>query len=44
MTELNAGARSSVNFFKQAAKARRMPYQRMIRALVDAYAERREGK
>ena len=31
-------------FFKQAAKARRVPYQRMIRALVDAYAERQEGK
>jgi hypothetical protein len=26
--------------FKRAAKARRVPYQRMIRALVDAYAER----
>jgi hypothetical protein len=29
--------------FKRAAKARRVPYQRMIRALVDAYAER-QGK
>ena len=33
-------SRRSVEFFKRAAKARRVPYQRMIRALVDAYAER----
>ena len=33
-------SRRSVDFFKLAAKARRVPYQRMIRALVDAYAER----
>jgi predicted DNA binding CopG/RHH family protein len=32
--------RRSVEFFKRAAKRRRVPYQRMIRALVDAYAER----
>lgn len=32
--------RRSVEYFKRAAKARRVPYQRMIRALVDAYAER----
>ena len=31
---------SSVDFFKREAKKRRVPYQRMIRALVDAYAER----
>jgi predicted DNA binding CopG/RHH family protein len=37
-------SRRSVEFFKRAAKARRVPYQRMIRALVDAYAERQEGK
>ena len=37
-------SRRSVDFFKQAAKARRVPYQRMIRALVDAYAERQDGK
>jgi len=37
-------SRRSVDFFKQAAKARRVPYQRMIRALVDAYAERQERK
>ena len=30
----------SVAFFKRAAR----PYQRMIRALVDAYAEKQEGK
>ena len=30
----------SVDFFKRAALKRRVPYQRMIRALVDAYAER----
>jgi predicted DNA binding CopG/RHH family protein len=35
----------SVTFFKRAAqKKRRVPYQRMIRALVDAYAEKQEGK
>lgn len=35
----------SVAFFKRAARQRRVPYQRMIRALVDAYAEKqgREG-
>jgi len=34
----------SVTFFKRAALKRRVPYQRMIRALVDAYAEKLEGK
>ena len=34
----------SVAFFKRAALKRRVPYQRMIRALVDAYAEKQEGK
>jgi predicted DNA binding CopG/RHH family protein len=33
-------SRRSVEFFKRAAKTRRVPYQRMIRALVDAYAEK----
>ncbi|MGZ9050848.1 MAG: BrnT family toxin [Rhodoplanes sp.] len=33
-------SRRSVEFFKQAAKKRGVPYQRMIRALVDTYAER----
>ena len=37
-------SRRSVDFFKRAAKARRVPYQRMIRALVDAYAEKQVGK
>jgi predicted DNA binding CopG/RHH family protein len=37
-------SRRSVDFFKNAAKARRVPYQRMIRALVDAYAEKQAGK
>ena len=37
-------SRRSVEFFKRAAKARRVPYQRMIRALVDAYAEKQTGK
>ena len=36
-------SRRSVEFFKRAAKARRVPYQRMIRALVDAYAEKQVG-
>jgi predicted DNA binding CopG/RHH family protein len=34
----------SVAFFKRAAQKHRVPYQRMIRALVDAYAEKQEGK
>jgi predicted DNA binding CopG/RHH family protein len=33
-------SRRSVDFFKRAAKRQRVPYQRMIRALVDRYAER----
>lgn len=32
----------SVDFFKRAAKKQHVPYQRMIRALVDAYAERED--
>lgn len=36
-------SRRSVDYFKRAAKARRVPYQRMIRALVDAYAEKQKG-
>ena len=32
-------SRRSVDFFKREAGKRRVPYQRMIRALVDAYAE-----
>jgi hypothetical protein len=34
----------SVTFFKRAAQKRRVPYQRMIRALVDAYAEKQGGE
>src|ERR1700721_1807167 len=34
----------SVAFFKRAARQRRVPYQRMIRALVDAYAEKQKGR
>jgi predicted DNA binding CopG/RHH family protein len=34
----------SVAFFKRAARQRHVPYQRMIRALVDAYAEKQGGK
>ena len=37
-------SRRSLDFFKREAKKRRVPYQRMIRALVDAYAEKQEGK
>jgi len=34
-------SRRSLDFFKREARKRRVPYQRMIRALVDTYAERR---
>jgi predicted DNA binding CopG/RHH family protein len=34
----------SVAFFKRAARKRRVPYQRMIRALVDAYAEKQDSR
>jgi len=37
-------SRRSLDFFKREAKKRRVPYQRMIRSLVDMYAERQEGK
>ncbi len=30
-------SRQSVDFFKQAARKQRVPYQRMIRSLVDEY-------
>jgi len=33
----------SVDFFKRAAEKECVPYQRMIRALVDAYAEREDA-
>ena len=35
-------SRRSVDFFKRAAKSQDVPYQRMIRALVDAYAEKQD--
>jgi hypothetical protein len=35
-------SRRSVEFFKREAGKHDVPYQRMIRALVDAYAERRK--
>lgn len=37
-------SKRSVDFFKREAGKRHVPYQRMIRALVDAYAERQGGK
>jgi predicted DNA binding CopG/RHH family protein len=37
-------SRRSLDFFKREAKKGRVPYQRMIRALVDLYAEKQEGK
>ena len=36
-------SRRSLDFFKREAKKRRVPYQRMIRALVDAYVEKQAG-
>ena len=33
-------SRRSLDFFRREAKKRRVPYQRMIRALVDVYAEK----
>jgi predicted DNA binding CopG/RHH family protein len=36
-------SRRSVEFFKHEAGKARVPYQRMIRALVDAYALRQES-
>jgi hypothetical protein len=35
-------SRQSVEFFKQAAKKNHVPYQRMIRSLVDEYARRHQ--
>jgi len=37
-------SRRSLDFFKREARKRRVPYQRMIRALVDTYAERQAGR
>jgi predicted DNA binding CopG/RHH family protein len=36
-------SRRSLDFFKREARKHRVPYQRMIRALVDTYAERQAG-
>jgi predicted DNA binding CopG/RHH family protein len=36
--------RRSLDFFKKEAGRRRVPYQRMIRALVDRYAEKEGGR
>ena len=36
-------SRRSLDFFKHEAKKRHVPYQRMIRALVDTYAARQAG-
>jgi hypothetical protein len=33
-------SRRSIDFFKREARKRRVPYQRMIRSLVDLYAVR----
>jgi hypothetical protein len=33
-------SRQSVDFFKEVARKNRIPYQRMIRSLVDEYARR----
>ncbi len=33
-------SRRSIGFFKREAKKQSVPYQKMIRALVDGYAER----
>jgi predicted DNA binding CopG/RHH family protein len=37
-------SRRSVDFFKREGKKRRVPYQRMIRALVDEYTARQAGR
>ena len=36
--------RSSLDFFKRQAKQERVPYQRMIRGLIDAYAKYQEAR
>jgi predicted DNA binding CopG/RHH family protein len=33
----------SLKFFKRQAKLNRVPYQRMLRGLIDAYVERHEA-
>ena len=36
-------SRRSVDFFKAHAAASKVPYQRMIRSLVDGYVDRHSG-
>jgi hypothetical protein len=36
-------SQKSVDFFKREAKKTHVPYQRMIRALVDMYAEKQDA-
>ncbi len=36
--------RSSLEFFKRRAKKEHVPYQRMIRGLIDAYAKYQEAR
>ena len=36
-------SRRSLDFFKREAKKQRVPYQRMIRSLVDLYAARQQA-
>jgi predicted DNA binding CopG/RHH family protein len=37
-------SRRSLDFFKNESKKRRVPYQRMIRAVVDYYAEKQRRR
>jgi hypothetical protein len=37
-------SKKSVDFFKAHAARSRVPYQRMIRSLLDAYADRHAGR
>jgi hypothetical protein len=37
-------SRRSIDFFKSEAKKQRVPYQKMIRALVDGYAAQVENR
>ncbi len=36
--------KSSLEFFKRQAKKEHVPYQRMIRGLIDAYAKHQEAR
>ena len=37
-------SRRSLDFFKRESRKRRVPYQRMIRALVESYVERQADR